>query len=359
MRAGFSGTFVISWSQSELDGLEAASISSLTVGAAWSWRGDALRVDGPNDLLRLEGADGAEQLRQRAARRVQHLVGRALATEQDTKAPSETRDFGDDALLPDRSFVVTDGAQSYTVTLIDTGPGTTPLLMFVNTLPPRNTDLWVVHHSLGIPGQNPMGPDAGGVICFTHGTRILTPEGPRLIEELQPGDRVQTKDNGPQDIQWIGARRMTGARLFAMPALRPVRIRTGALGIERPEEELLVSPEHRMLVQGDVARDLFNTSEVLVAAKELINGDTISVDLKVKQVTYVHVLFDRHQVIWANGVETESFHPANAALSSLNEEDRAKLLAMYPELKLDPHTYGAYARRNLSASEAAILRHAA
>jgi hypothetical protein len=152
---------------------------------------------------------------------------------------------------------------------------------------------------------------------------------------------------------------MSGARLFAMPKLRPVRLRGGVLGSGVPDEDLIVSPEHRILVKGAVAQDLFNTSEVLVAAKDLINGDSISVDLKLREVTYIHLLLDRHQVMWANGVETESFHPASAALSTLDDSDRARLLAAHPELEFDPHTYGSFARRSLSGSEAAILRHAA
>ena len=120
-----------------------------------------------------------------------------------------------------------------------------------------------------------------------------------------------------------------------------------------------MSPQHRILIKGAVAQELFNTPEVLVAAKDLINGDTITVDLKMRQVTYIHVLLDRHQVMWANGVETESFHPASAALATLADADRKRLLASHPELEYDPHTYGSFARRNLSASEAAILNHAA
>jgi hypothetical protein len=83
------------------------------------------------------------------------------------------------------------------------------------------------------------------------------------------------------------------------------------------------------------------------------------VDTKLREITYVHILFERHQIVWANGVETESFHPASAALSTLGEVDRARLLAEYPELEFDPHTYGSFARRTLSASEAAILGYAA
>lgn len=354
MKTGFRGTFVISWSQTEVDGLEAAPLPSLAVGAAWAWRGDVVRVDGPHDVLRLDKADGNEALRRRAARMVHRLVGAALDKVPLTSVGSE-----DSPLLTDNSFVVTDGGKSYTVTLIEVGPGTPPLLMFVDDIPPRNTDLWVVHHALNTSPGDGMGDGSGGVICFTPGTWIDTPDGPRLIDELREGDRVSTKDNGAQEVQWIGSRRMSGARLFAMPRLRPVRIAAGALGVERPGQDLLVSPEHRMLIEGPVARELFNTHEVLVAAKDLINGTDVTVDLSVLQVTYVHLLLPRHEILRANGVETESFHPANTALSTLDDLDRERLLDRLPDLEFDPHTFGTYARRNLSSSEAAILHHAA
>jgi len=152
---------------------------------------------------------------------------------------------------------------------------------------------------------------------------------------------------------------MTGARLFALPKLRPVRFRAGALGIERPDQELLVSPSHRVLVQGPTAQALFNTSEVLVSAEDLVNGSTITVDMAVREVTYVHLMLPSHQVLWANGVETESFHPASAAMTTLEQSDRARLIGMMPDLEYDPNHYGGYARRNLSASEAAILQYEA
>lgn len=354
MRTGFRGTFVISWSQTEIDGLEAAPMQSLTVGAAWAWCGDAVRVDGPQDVLRLDGADGSELMRRRAARMVYRLVGVAM-----DRKPVRVLAEDDTSPMSDSSFVVTDGAKSYTVTMINVGREARPLLMFMDDIPPRSVDLWIVHHTLNTTPDDPVGPSSGGVICFTPGTLIETPDGAKRIKDLHEGDRVQTKDNGAQEIQWIGARRMTGARLFALPRLRPVRIASGALGVERPDMELLVSPEHRMLIEGDVARDLFNTPEVLVAAKDLINGTTITVDLNVREVTYIHLLLPRHEILRANGIETESFHPANAALSTLDDADRVRLLAGRPEIEIDAHTYGAYARRNLSPSEAAILTHAA
>ncbi len=353
MGTGYRGTFVISWSQTDIDGLEAAPTSALTVGAAWSWRGEPVRVDGPSSVLRLDQADGEADLRRRAARMVRRLVGAAVT---QTARPDEVEV---EHPLTDSSFVVTDGAQSYTVTLIEVGRGARPLLMFLDEIPPAGRDLWIVHHNLDPVGSHASGEQASGVICFTPGTRIRTPHGPILVEDLREGDMVQTKDSGPQEIQWIGSRRMTGARLFAMPKLRPIRIRPGAFGIGEPDEEFLVSPEHRMVVKGVVARALFNTPEVLVAARDLVNGDSVRLDTHAKEVTYVHLLLPRHEVLFANGVETESFHPANTAFSTIGEEDRARLLLRLPQAGENPHTYGSYARRNLSSSEAAILLHEA
>lgn len=353
MKTGFRGTFVISWSQTEIDGLDAAPVDALEVGAGWSWHGDVVRVDGPNDILRLERASGEADLRRRAARMVRRLVGAAVQNRTIVDAVEC------DAPLMDVNFVVTNGAQSFTVTVIEVGAGAPPLLMFHDEMPPRGTELWVVHHSLGALRRERSDAAGGGIICFTPGTRIDTPAGPRRIEELREGDRVLTCDSGAQDILWIGSRRMSGARLFVMPGLRPVRIRAGALGMERPDQELLVSPEHRMLVRGAAARALFNTAEVLVPARDLVNGTTIVTDLKLREVTYVHLLLPSHHVIRANGVETESFHPASAALSALSDADRSRLVDLMPGISRDPHSYGGYARRNLTASETAILRHEA
>ena len=353
MKTGFKGTFVISWSQTKLDGMGAVPLQSLDVGTAWSWTGDAIRVDGPAELLRLDEADGDANTRKRAAKMVRKLVGAALT---DTK---NIRDVDVSHPIRDSSFVVTDGAQSYTITLIDVAGSKAPLLMFLDEFPPRDVDLWVVHQTIDVRNHNMVSPANGGVICFTPGTMIETPDGARLVEELREGDQLQTRDSGVQDIQWIGARRMTGARLFAMPELRPIRIRAGAFDLESPDQEFLVSPNHRMLVKGAVARDLFNTTEVLVSAKDLINGNTVTRDTQLKEVTYIHLMLPSHEIVIANGVETESFHPASTTLSTIPDEDRARLAQVNADIVADPNSYGGYARRILSQSEAAILTHQA
>lgn len=351
MKTGSPGTFVISWSQTEVDGLKAAPLDVLSVGTTWRWGGAAVRVDGPQGVLLLEGAEGAADIRKRAARMVRRLVGTAVGTADNTALEDEAQD------IPDQSFIVTDGHQSFTVTIIPVPDTGARLLMLVGELPPPDQDLWVVRTAIDRTQIAAGARTSGGVICFVPGTRLATPHGPRAIQDLRPGDLIQTRDNGAQPILWAGHRRMSGARLYAMPHLRPIRFRAGALGVGRPDDDLLVSPQHRMLLRGPAAQALFCTPEVLVAAEDLINDSTICVDHALREVTYIHVMLEAHNVVWANGMETESFHPSNTALDMLDPAQRDVLLGLLPGISENPHSYGDYARRNLSASEAAILRH--
>ena len=352
MKTGSWGTFVMSWSQTEVDGLRAASPDLVAVGATWRWTGEVVRIDGPQGLLLLQEAEGGAELRRRAARMVRRLVGAAVS--RDRGAAAET---DDDTDVPDQGFVVTDGHQSFAISLIAV-PGTGALLLMVlGTLPPKDQDLWVVRAALGRDRPAAGARGAGGVICFTPDTRIATPGGPRLIRNLRPGDPILTRDNGPQEVLWMGHRRMSGARLHAMPHLRPIRFRANAMGLYRPDEDLIVSPQHRMLVKGAQAEALFNTAEVLVAAEDLTNDHSIVVDHALREVTYVHILLARHNIVWANGLETESFHPSNTELETIEPVQRGGLLQIMPEIAADPLAYGDHARRNLSGPEAAILRH--
>ena len=354
MIAGSRGTFVISWAQTEVDGVAGAAIDLLTVGASWRWTGSAVRVDGAADLLLLEQAEGAAEIRKRAARMVRRLIGTAIARCEGEDDRASEGDLDD---LPDQGFIVTDGVASYPLTIIPVPDSGTRLVMMLGEMPPANRDLWVVRTSIDRARVAAGGREGGGVICFTPGTRIATPEGPKLIQALRPGDRVLTKDDGPQEVLWMGHRRMSGARLYAMPHLRPIRFRAGALGLDLPEPDLIVSPAHRMLVKGAAAQALFGTAEVLVRAEDLVNDASIMVDHALREVTYVHILLERHNVVFANGIETESFHPSNTALEMIDTEQRADLLRVVPGVARTPEAYGDYARRNLSASEAALLRH--
>jgi hypothetical protein len=166
------------------------------------------------------------------------------------------------------------------------------------------------------------------------------------IEDLHPGTLVQTRDNGLQPVLWKAAQQVSGGRLYAVPHLRPIRFRSG-------DGDLVVSPDHRMLVRGGAAQALFNTDEVLVAAADLVDGHRVIRDREARRVTYVHLLVEGHQVIWANGVEAETLYPPEIPLAALDPHQRAALRVSLPGLTVPAQPV----RRCLSSPETAILRY--
>lgn len=193
------------------------------------------------------------------------------------------------------------------------------------------------------------------IICFTPGTRITTPRGSIPVEKLRVDDLVITADNGLQAIRWIGRKQITGARLNAYPKLRPIRIRKDAFGPGIPDRDMHVSPQHRMLVDSDRTFINYGEHEVLAPAKGLINDYSITVDYRIPSTTYIHILFDRHEIVFANGAATESFHLGHMAMSAIDDAPREELFEIFPELKEDTDTYGPSARKVLRVEEAIAL----
>jgi Ca2+-binding RTX toxin-like protein len=192
------------------------------------------------------------------------------------------------------------------------------------------------------------------IVCFTAGTQILTERGAVAVEDLGPGDLVLTRDNGLQPLRWVGSRKLTYAELQARPELQPVRIAANALSGMGPERTMMVSPQHRVLMEGARAEMFFGESEVLVPAKHLTGLAEVTRALPVEGVTYVHILFDRHEIVQSDGLWTESFQPAERTLGALEEAARAEVLAIFPELANDVSIFPA-ARLSLKAHEARVL----
>lgn len=170
------------------------------------------------------------------------------------------------------------------------------------------------------------------IFCFARGTLIATPEGERAIETLSEGMQVLTRDAGPQPIRWIGSCKLSAGELQQKPALRPVRIGRGALGQGLPCRDLIVSPQHRVLVRSRIAQRMFGASEVLVAAKLLLDLDNVSICTRDPDVEYFHVMFDEHQIVLSEGAETESFFPGPQAMRSVGAAARAEIVALFPDL---------------------------
>lgn len=163
-----------------------------------------------------------------------------------------------------------------------------------------------------------------GPICFCDGSMIDTIDGPKAVETLSPGDLVKTKDHGYQPVRWMGFRSISVDDLNANPKLKPITVRAGSMGASMPEQDLTVSPQHRLMLCSKVAQRMFGSEEVLVAAKDLLAFDGIERVEAEKSVRYFHILFDQHEIVEANGMWAESLHTGPAA--------REEIFTIFPEL---------------------------
>ncbi|WP_230312282.1 Hint domain-containing protein [Paracoccus lichenicola] len=191
------------------------------------------------------------------------------------------------------------------------------------------------------------------VTCFALGTMIDTTAGIRAVETLRPGDLILTRDHGPQVLRWQGSAHVTQDGLEMRPNLRPILIRKGALGAGSPARDLVVSPQHRILVRSRIAHRLFQDTEILVAAKHLVGLPGIQVTAPPEGVTYFHLLFDRHEILMSNGAWSESLYTGPEALKSVSDAARREIMALFPDLAQGMAP--APARRLLTGREAQQL----
>lgn len=169
------------------------------------------------------------------------------------------------------------------------------------------------------------------VTCFASGTRIATERGETAVERLRAGDLICTQ-SGPKPVRTVLSRTLSGAHLRAAPNMRPIRITKGSLGAGRPHRDLIVSPQHRLLVRSDLAQGLFGRMEVLVAARKLTALPGIRVISPKRGVSYHHLVLSGHDIIFAEGAPTESYFPGPAALRTVPPATLAELHTIFPHL---------------------------
>lgn len=183
-----------------------------------------------------------------------------------------------------------------------------------------------------------------GIACFVAGTRVDTPTGPRDVSTLRPGDLVHTLDSGPLPLVWTGQRTVNGWGDFA-----PIRFERGCFG---STHALMVSPQHRMLVEGWQAQLFFGAEQVLVPAKALVNGTTVTC-VPQPQVTYVHIMFSAHQIVRCHGVWSESYLPVCSETGRWCDDTQSELMTLFPELATQAQVFAA--RPTLSVKLGALL----
>lgn len=209
--------------------------------------------------------------------------------------------------------------------------------------------------AMAIDNPNTSGPFAP--VCFTKGTFIECQDSDILVEDLECGDLVKNVAGKLVEIIWIGKRYIPLVALMLDKKLAPVRVQKNALGKNTPSSDLLVSQQHRMLIDTWVAQVMFDDSQVLAAAKHLINDHSIMIEYPAEGVEYYHILFDDHQIINSNGALSESFYPGKWTMDTLAEPVRNELFALFPELEDNIGSYGPSVRPTLKGFEVAALNH--
>ncbi len=172
------------------------------------------------------------------------------------------------------------------------------------------------------------------IVCFAAGTLITTDKGEVPVEQLSAGDKVLTLDDGLQNIRWIGSQKLSSQHLKVKPEFRPIRVSAGALAEHFPKRDLIVSPQHRILVQSKIALRMFGTHEVLVAAKHLTQLSGIDVIEPESGIEYWHFLCDSHQVVFSEGAPTETLFTGEEALKAVSRASRKEILSLFPNTQL-------------------------
>lgn len=338
-------------------GDEAGTLSDGTDTATFS-EIEALTLTGQSDTV--DGSASAAAMTIVAGAGDDVVTGGDGADIIDLGAGADTAHVGEGDSVAggdgDDTFVITDTAGTGTITISggeggETGGDTLDFngLLDKGSLVITNADDaagGLSGHAFLADGTRVEFSEIETIICFVRGARILTGTGERPIESLRPGDQVVTLDHGLQTLRWIGSRRVP-----ARGALAPINFAAGVIGNSRP---LAVSPQHRVLIEGPKAELLFGERQVLVPAKHMLGHDGVWRG-EGGEVEYFHMLFDCHEIVYAEGALTESFHPGKGGLDALAEAARAEIFALFPELASLPESYGPAARTSLRAHEAAVL----
>lgn len=170
---------------------------------------------------------------------------------------------------------------------------------------------------------------------IARGTHVMTARGEVLVERLQVGDRVITRDHGMQTVRYVGSEKMTVTDENA-----PILFRKGAIKNAR---DLIVSADHRMVVKGAEAMMLYGVKEVLIPAQKLVNGETILRAIG-GEVEFFQIVTNQHEVIYCEAAASESFMPDENGIDTLSPENKADVFKAFPTLASATDSYGPAAR---------------
>lgn len=169
------------------------------------------------------------------------------------------------------------------------------------------------------------------IICFAKGSLIRTKTGNRAVEDLSVGDLVWTQSGHYAPVRWIGAKTLDTMSLIRNPHLQPIMISKDVYGDGIPFADLMLSPQHRVKVSDWRTELLFGEPSILLAVKHLVDGHRV-IQQNVSEVTYYHIMFDRHELISSNGLISESLHAGDMANLAIGPDALRELEQLFPAL---------------------------
>ncbi len=287
---------------------------------------DTLTGDAGDDVFVLETGGGSDEI-------TDFTLGEDLL---DTSGLTDVGNVltNQDGLVTAKEVVVTGGGAAPQVLTFPGGETVTVPDGTVDT-----TSLETQHASLVAMGIPP---------CFAPGTLIDTGTGSRAVEDLCIGDLILTVDHGLQPVRWIGRRDVdfTDPDNERAEKDKPILFREGSLGHGFPTRDLIVSPQHRILLHNGEAAGVKRSNEVLVPAKSLVGLPGIRTMKGRRKISYFALLLDRHEVILAEGAAAESFRPGPMVTRHFSQEHLTQIELIYPGLRhLGEAALGPPARR--------------
>jgi hypothetical protein len=186
-----------------------------------------------------------------------------------------------------------------------------------------------------------------GVPCFAAGTTLLTPNGEVAVEFLKIGDLLETADAGAKPIVWLGSTRIVFDA--SNEEQKPVRVAAHSFGNDLPKRDLVLSPQHKILL------DSIDCEGILAPAKGLTTQHGVRIMRGIKEVEYYHVLTPTHSILFSNGLATESFYPGKTAMMMLKPEQRNAIESAVSSLKIDLSLYCARVRECITKRQAEEL----
>lgn len=185
--------------------------------------------------------------------------------------------------------------------------------------------------------------------AFARGTALDTPQGPRAIEDLCPGDLIDTAEMGPQPVQWVGSMQIIPNAPIADPALgRLTRIMANSFGIHRPMSDVVAGPGARILQRPAHLRDLASTGPVFTPISNAVDGMSVFEVTPPAPVTVYHLCLPRHATIKAAGLEFESYHPGMGIERIMGHNMLTLFLSLFPHID-ESADFGPLARPRMSS----------